>query len=76
MNSIIQWVLSALLILNLWLMGNKSIWGPITGVIVQVIWCFYAFATHQYGLAPGVIILTIIQIRNWVKWSKDMKAGL
>jgi len=73
MNSLMQWLLSALLVLNLYLMGNKSIWGPITGVGVQLAWVFYAVATKQYGLVPGVIVLAAINIRNWVKWWKDMK---
>ena len=71
MNSIIQWVLSALLILNLWLMGNKSIWGPITGVIVQVVWVGYTLTTHQYGLVLGMVILVLVNLRNWIKWHTE-----
>jgi hypothetical protein len=71
MNSLIQGFLSLFLIVNLYLMGNKSIWGPITGVALQIVWVFYTIATHQYGLIPGAAILAIIHVRNWAKWRKE-----
>ena len=77
MNSIIQWMFSILLIVNLYLIGNKSIWGPVTGVGINCAFIlYYTFMSHQYGLLLGTVILIAFNLRVWVKWSKDMKAGL
>lgn len=77
MNSIIQWLFSLLLIVNLYLIGNKSLWGPISGVGINLAFIlYYTCMSHQYGLVLGTVVLTALNLRNWVKWSKDMKAGL
>jgi len=72
-EALIQWFLSACLVINLYLMGNKTIWGPITGVGAQLAWIGYILLTHQYGLLSGSLVLIAINLRNWVKWHKDMQ---
>jgi len=67
----LSWVLSATNICILWLMGNKSPWGPRIGVLNQVLWFFYIATTEQWGLLPGVIIYTIIHIRNVIRWNRE-----
>ena len=62
------WILSCTSILGLWLMGNKSIWGPRLGLLNQVLWVYFILATKQYGLLPGVILYTVVHIRNIIKW--------
>ena len=64
----LSWILSATSGLMLWLMGNKSKWGPRIGIINQVIWIVYCIGTKQWGLLPGVVLYTIIHIRNAVRW--------
>lgn len=71
LSSMMQWILSVLLIVNLYLMGNKTIWGPISGIIAQAVWVVYGIMTRQYGLVPGVVVLLLINIRNWRKWKAE-----
>jgi len=71
LSTVMQWLLSVLLIVNLYLMGNKTVWGPITGIVAQGLWIFYGVMTQQYGLVPGVLILLLINIRNWRKWKAE-----
>lgn len=58
-------------ILVLWLMGNKTKWAPVAGVIGQIVWYAYAINDKQYGLLPGITVFTIIHIRNTFKWWKE-----
>ena len=67
----LQWVLSATSAVMLWLMGNKSPWGPRLGLLNQVIWIVYVVATKQWGLLPGVLIYTVIHARNVAKWINE-----
>lgn len=68
MLNIFAWILSLTSCLMLWLMGNKSIFGIYVGIFNQVLWFVYIFITKQYGLLLGVILYTIVHIRNLVKW--------
>lgn len=67
---IMSWVLSGTSGLMLWLMGNKSKWGPRIGLANQVLWVIYAVWLAQWGLLPGVLIYAVIHVRNIVKWSR------
>ncbi len=66
-----DWVLSAVSMLVLWLMGNKNKYGPIIGVIGQILWIYYALSIKQYGLLAGTIGYLVIHCRNSYKWLKS-----
>ena len=66
-----SFMLSALSLLSLWLMGNKNKLGIVVGLANQLLWVVYAVMLKQYGLLIGVIAYTIIHIRNLAKWSKE-----
>lgn len=65
-----SYILSAFSLVSLWLMGNKSKYGPIVGLANQILWVIYAINLEEYGLLIGVIAYTIIHIRNLIKWNK------
>jgi len=66
----LPWILSGTSLVILWLMGNKSPWGPRLGVLNQVLWVVYIATTDQWGLLPGVVMYTIIHIRNVIRWRR------
>ena len=65
-----SWLLSAITILSLWLMGNKSIWGPRVGLLACIPWTIYSYITGDWGLFPGTIAIAIVHARNLYLWSK------
>lgn len=65
-----DWFLSVTSCLMLWLMGDKSKWGPVVGVCNQCLWVIYAVKIQEYGLLLGVFAYTGIHIRNFAKWWK------
>lgn len=68
-----SYVLSALSLISLWLMGNKSVWGIIVGLLTQILWIIYALMLEQYGLLIGVVAYTVIHVRNLLKWTKESR---
>lgn len=64
-----DWILSLCSTVMLWLMGNKSIWGPRVGLAVQVLWLYFAIESKNYGLVPGVAMFAFVHIRNLHRWS-------
>jgi hypothetical protein len=69
--TVYAWFLSGVGILFLWLMGNKSKWGPIIGLMNQLMWTIYAIGIKEWGLLPVTIIPVFIHIRNLQKWQKE-----
>lgn len=63
-------ILSVTSCLMLWLMGNKSVWGPRVGIANQMLWVWYALSIDQVGLLVGVIAYTVIHVRNCVRWER------
>ena len=69
MTTTLSWILSGTSALMLWVMGNKSIWGPRIGLANQVLWIVYIVLTEQWGLLPGVLMYAAIHVRNLVRWT-------
>jgi hypothetical protein len=63
-----QWILSGCSVIMLWLMGNKNKYAPMIGIATQLLWIYYCISTRQYGLLAGVIVYTVVHIRNAVMW--------
>jgi hypothetical protein len=72
-----SWLLSATSVLMLWMMGNKSNWGPIIGIMNQFLWFYYIlFVLHgQYGLIIGTIAFTVVHIRNLILWKRSLNGN-
>lgn len=66
-----SYILSAVSLTSLWLMGNKNKLGIVVGLVGQILWLTYALMLKQYGLIIGVVAYTIIHIRNLLKWIRE-----
>lgn len=66
-----SWLLATLGVTGLWFAGNKSIWGWVIGISVQVLWIVYAIATAQWGFIFSALAFAAVNIRNFIKWRKD-----
>ena len=75
MKELLPWICSATSIIMIWLMGNKSICGPITGLISQAVWFAYVFAywDSAWGLLPAVVVFTYVHYRNLRKWKRESR---
>ena len=60
-------------LLVMWLMGRKTIWGPISGVTFQILWCVYGLLSGQWGLLAASTALGGVHIWNWIKWKRQEK---
>ena len=65
-----DWILSLTTCIMLWLMGSKSKWGPIIGILNQILWYTYAIQLQQWGLLVGITAFTFIHIRHARRWWK------
>lgn len=68
-----DYAVSALSVVLLWLMGNKWKFAPLFGIAIQGLWIYYAISVKQYGLLIGSVAYLIVHIRNTFKWLREGK---
>lgn len=68
-----DWILSLLSCIMLWMMGNRNKYAPLLGIFAQVLWIYYAISLKQYGLLLGALLYTVVHIRNTILWWKEDK---
>lgn len=69
------WILSLTTCIMLWFMGSKNKWGPIIGILNQILWYIYAIHLKEWGLLVGITAFTVIHIRNAWKWWNVAQKG-
>jgi len=68
MEIVFQWGAGVLSVVMLWKMGDRSLWGPVLGLVNQVFWIGFVFTSKSWGLSPAVLGITFIHARNFLKW--------
>ncbi|MHB1000489.1 MAG: hypothetical protein ACYC27_14715 [Armatimonadota bacterium] len=64
-----SYVLSVVSLASMWLYGNRTIAGPISGLVIQALWLIYAIQSREYGFIVSVIGFTVVHYRNLRKWN-------
>lgn len=62
------WIANALIILYMWLVGSKNRWAFVAGSVGNLIWMFIGIKHEMYDLAFLSVVLTVLNIRAWLKW--------
>jgi Nicotinamide mononucleotide transporter len=66
-----SWVLSIIGVTGLYLAGSGKRSGWAVGVGVQVLWITYAIVSKQWGFIIASLAYGGVNIRNWIRWSKQ-----
>lgn len=64
-------LLSANQLIAYWLAGNKNNLGWLLGVLGSVPWAVFIIVWDVWGLAPLVVGLQVIYIRNLMRWWRE-----
>lgn len=68
---LIQASATVLLVVGLWLAGNKDRRGPMLAATAEVLWSVVGFMHSVWGLVALSAVLAVVQGRAYIKW----KAG-
>lgn len=68
---LLDFLLSFFSLLCLWLMGNKSKYGPPVGLLGQVFWMYFTITNGYWFLLVCTFIYTFIHARNTLKWIRE-----
>lgn len=64
----LQWAAGITSLVSAWYMGNRSLAGPIWGVVSQVCWFGMIVTNGLWPLLPTMLIFMGIHVRNLHRW--------
>lgn len=70
-----SWLLAAVGVTGIFLVGKKVVWAWLILLINECIWIAYALATDQYGFIVMATAYGIVYIKSYLAWSKEAKSG-
>jgi hypothetical protein len=71
-----SWILAAIGVTGIFLVGRKTIWGWLILCINECLWIIYAVTTKQYGFIVAAIAYGIVYVKSFVHWRRDEKEGV
>ena len=69
----LPWFLSFMSIVVQYLAGSKSLSAWVISIPLQLFWIVWIIVSGTYGFIPLNVCMTIISIRNLLKWYKESK---
>lgn len=58
-----------------WLIGSKNIWGQRLSLLSNLMWWVYIVWAHAWGLIPMEIGFSIVVLRSWLRWERDLRGS-
>lgn len=69
-----SWILAAIGVTGIFLVGKKTIYGWLILLLNECIWIAYALATDQYGFIVMALSYAAVYIKSYLAWRKEEKA--
>lgn len=66
-----SWLLTAVGVLAVYLIGSQRRSGFALGVAAQALWIVYAVVTEQYGFVIASLLYATMYARGWKKWTSN-----
>ena len=66
-----SWILAAIGVTGIFLVGRKTIWGWLVLCVNECLWIAYALATEQYGFILAAVAYGIVYIKSFMHWKND-----
>lgn len=67
------WLLSIVGVAGFMLAGKKVWWAWYVNIANQILWFAYATITQQWGFLAGVLVYSVVFVRNAYLWTKEHK---
>lgn len=66
-----SYALSLVGVAGFWLAGRKIWWAWYVNIANQVLWLAYTLVTQQWGFLLGVVIYTVVFVKNAIAWTRE-----
>lgn len=71
LDFIIQFLTMTLLLVGLWLMGDKRLKGPALTTVAEVFTTIVGVTHHTWSITIIGAVLSFVQARNFFKWKRE-----
>lgn len=71
MNEYWSYLLAAIGVTGIFLVGRKTIWGWLILCVNECIWITYALATKQYGFIIMAVAYAAVYVKSYIGWRRD-----
>lgn len=71
-----SWILAAIGVTGIFLVGRKTIWGWLILCVNECLWIAYALATDQYGFIAMALAYAAVYIKSYIHWKRDERLEL
>jgi hypothetical protein len=71
MNEYWSYLLAAIGVTGIFLVGRKTIWGWLILCVNECIWIAYALATKQYGFIIMAVAYAAVYVKSYIGWRRD-----
>lgn len=68
-----SWILAAIGVTGIYVVGKKNIWGWLVLCVNECIWIAYALATQQYGFIVMALAYAAVYVKSYIQWRKEEK---
>jgi len=66
-----SWVLAAIGIAGIFVVGQKTIWGWWILLFNECLWILYSMHTQQYGFIVGAVAYAAVYIKSYLGWKRQ-----
>lgn len=66
-----SYVLAAIGVAGIFLVGRKTIWGWLILLLNECIWVAYAITTKQYGFILMATAYSAVYIKSFIHWKRE-----
>lgn len=75
---VLEWLAFSGSLFNVWMYGRSAKWGPITGILVSLLFIIFGVVTTTYAAAVTNVVFLWLHFNNWKKankmdWNKRKK---
>ena len=66
-----SWVLAAIGVTGMFLVGRKTVWGWLVLLANETLWTIYAIHTKQYGFIAMALAYAGVYIKSFIHWKRE-----
>lgn len=71
LDFVVQFLAMTLLLVGLWLMGNKRLLGPAMTAVAEIFTTIVGITHHTWSIVVIGVVLSFVQARNFLKWHAE-----
>lgn len=69
-----DWLAGAIEFCGVYLVGNRNRYGFLLNLSCNGLWIYVAYRSGVYGLIPVSLLMAVVNVRNFAKWTMEKQS--